>query len=579
MRFLILIPFLACSLWAEDRFTESLTELKDGSPGLFFDAHNHTSGVLSPLQAINPKKFISGQTVTGADMQSFWFKFLNYYNSITCNEETGKCKTTKLKSGPTLSNGAKDLLNCNEPAFYCTEDKPADRLCTISLVRNIYNLLSATPLNSFAGAYAARRVLPKIPDLEIATIKEQKQATVLALAMAGVGLVEMSQTFINENNVYTLLDYQKLIDDLKSPKTSLENRALKNRFTTLGLKVPTIKWLLTTNTKSLGKVSENSTASYQNGSCKVVEEPPIVPMAALADDEDTDIEPDIYQGIYKTLIKYPNTVGVDVAGPEYTCFTKAGMNEFKKLANATLQASKVRNRLGKKGVLVVRAHVGEGVPIEDAEPIITAKASERKESCKATQNFPSYKKNAQGQYVHEVEVRKNISRLIDTIKELKASNPDINKFVVFRLGHVAHLTNDQARAMKILGITADVNLSSNIATNASNVDPLIIEKYLVDKNVSPSHTTNLLTALKGNGASYEEIFKDHGLKYLLANKVPVMLGTDGSGVEHSPTLKREYEIANDLINAWNKNPVFRNLRVSIDDIFKAQAEHFKKMGY
>lgn len=586
MRLFISIFFTAIASLAADRFTQTPMELNQPSPGLFFDPHNHTNGVLNPLAVVNPRDFIAGRTPDGKELQDFWFKFMEYYDQITCNEETEKCKTTKLKSGPQLSNGTKELLNCNEPAFYCSADRAPSKMCITALTRNIYNLLSATPLTSFGGAYAVRRTLPKIPDLPgLSGVHVQQQATLLALAMGGIGLVEMSQTFLSDEKTRIFSDYQKIIDDLRSPRTSIKNRDLKRRFTALNLKVPTIKWLLSTDTRALGKLSDTTRMAYNSGMCSVITEEPVVVsqessnMSEENEDAQATEEPNFLAGIYNTLKSQPNVVGVDVAGPEYTCFTPTGMNEFKNLAMATFKAAKEK-KIGSK-MLVVRAHVGEGVPIEDALPIATAKASARKESCEAVLKFPEYKKvGATAQLVHQVEARKNIDFIIQAIKELRSKFPEITKYVIFRLGHLTHVTSAQAKTLRQLGVTADINLSSNISTQAFTVDRAVIEKYLVKNGVEPQNVTNLLTSLVAHGAPYGEIFEGHGLKNLLANRVPVMLGTDGSGVEHSPSLKREYQIAAELIKAWNlKDPNFKKQNISINDIFNAQRMHFQKMGY
>ena len=563
-------------------YVQNATQLLSrNNKGLFFDPHNHTSGVLSPIAVVNPKKFILGNEPSQEELKNFWFKFLDFYNEITCNEATQKCKANKLKSGPLLSNGTKQLLNCDEPGLYC--DRSADlqkhpnQQCSDTLVRNIYNILSATPLTSFGGAYAVRRVLPDIPDLPgLFGARTQQRAVILALAMAGTGLVEMSHNFISEEKTTVFEDFQHILNDLKSPDTSQYNKDLKKRFVELGLKIPEIKWLLATDTKALGKISDTARISYVSGRCSIIKEE--------SDTQEKDEQNDPLVGIYNTLVKFNNLVGVDVAGPEYTCFVDAGMNEFKKLASTAYRAAVERRKNNKDiGKLIVRVHVGEGAPLEDAQPIITLKAEERKKSCEAIKQFPvikSFYDRKKNIFIHRYEAQKNIDYVIQAITELKEQNTDIDNHIIFRLGHLTHVTDSQAKLMKSLGISADVNLSSNISSQAWPVKPALIEKYLVKKGIEPINVKSLLVALKTNGATYEEIFDGHGIKNLLANKVPTTLGTDGGGVEHAPSLRREYLIADDLINSWNKNDAeFKKQGISIDFIFNSQQEHFKQMGY
>ena len=572
---------------------------KDGS---FFDPHNHTSGVLNPLAVVNAQKFIKGEQPSEAELSDFWFKFLKYYNDTTCDDDAFlKAKTTcsldptcdedsftrekcvkvnKLKSSNQLSNGTKLVLNCDEPALYCSSSEEMGEQCMNSLLRNITNILAATPLTSFSGAYAVRRALMNIPDLPgLLGIHVQQQATVLELALAGISLVEMSLPFDaravdgEKKLASSVLYYRDLLKDLSAAKTSAKNQELKERFTKLGLNVPQIKWLLLTPASNLGKISETQTLSYISGQCQALA---VSPVKAPSIDAGT--------GLYNAFLKFEDVVGMDVAGPEYTCFAKEGMAEFKKLAAATYRASKDRaKKYPNHKKLVVRAHVGEGAPIEDGESIKTLSDEVRAESCEAMKVFPKIKQinNREGMmYVHQYEARKNIGYILNAISDLKKQHRDLDDFVVFRLGHLTHISKSQAEFAKTLGISADVNLSSNIATQAWTVDQSIIDKYLVKKGINAINVRSLLVALKDNGATYPEIFDGHGLKWLLLNRVPTTLGSDGAGVEHSPSMKREYLIAEELINAWNNSdPEFRKAGITIDYLLNNQKIHLEQMGY
>src|SRR5690606_25572784 len=100
-------------------------------------------------------------------------------------------------------------------------------------------------------------------------------------------------------------------DDIKSENTSPKNMVLKNRIQALGLPIPEIKWLLLTHTLELGKVSDDTTLTYDQGQCIGVDMPP-------------NLNTDPVSDLYSTLASNPDVVGVDVAGPESTCFANAG---------------------------------------------------------------------------------------------------------------------------------------------------------------------------------------------------------------------------------------------------------------
>lgn len=583
---ILLIISTSYAALAVEEFTFTSKSLQqDGNKGKFFDPHNHTNGVLSSLAVVDAYKYIWGQKPQESELLDFWNKFLNFYNATTeeiAADGTLKVKVNKLKSGSALSNGTKLILNCNEPALYCSTSLPAKEesgeQCMNSLLRSITNILAATPLTGFSGAYAVRRALVDIPDLPgHFGVHVQQQATVLELALEKIGLVEMSQPFAGgpdgeKKLANTVLSYRDILEDLKASKTSAANLGLKDRFLQLKLDVPQIKWLLLTPTKDLGINSATTTLSYASGQCREYQ-------LAL---QDPTI--DTNEDIFSALVKFNDVVGVDVAGPEFTCFAPKGMEDFKKLAGATYRAAKARQLRNKNNdKLVVRVHVGEGSPVEDAEPIATLSDDARKNSCEEIKKYPKIKQihdRTEYVYIHQYESRKNIDYILKTIGELKKLYSDIDSYVIFRLGHLTHITFAQAKKAKELGITADVNLSSNVATQAWTVDPAIINKYLVEKGVPANSVRSLLVALHQNGASYDEIFKGHGFKWLLMNHVPIMLGSDGGGVEHAPSMKREYLIAQELINAWNKqDPKFRAQNISIDVLLQSQKEHMEKMGY
>src|SRR5690606_2742426 len=128
---------------------------------------------------------------------------------------------------------------------------------------------------------------------------------------------------------------------------------------------------------------------------------------------------------------------------------------FKELATTTYLAAKARRQdsANNTSKMVVRVHVGEGAPI-----VKTSFADDKAVACEEIKGFPEIMKNPQtGMYVHAEESRKNISLLLRAIGQLKEQNKDIDDYIVFRLGHLTHISKDQAELAKNLGVTADAN--------------------------------------------------------------------------------------------------------------------------
>ena len=138
----------------------------------------------------------------------------------------------------------------------------------------------------------------------------------------------------------------------------------------------------------------------------------------------------------------------------------------------------------------------------------------------------------------------------------------------------------QALQAKRLGISADVNLNSNLATGAWPVSREVINKYLTKNNITPNNIRNLREELIKNGANIGEIFDGHGLKSLLYYKVPLTLGSDAAGVEHSTGMREEYLLAKQLIDYWNAHDDdFARKNITIDDLLLNQKYHYEEMGY
>jgi hypothetical protein len=524
----------------------------------FFDPHNHSSGVLPPLGLIDPYKYIYGQELSTAELEKFWSNIINFVKT-----------DENFKKNADISNGTKKFLNCNEAMHFCSQ-LIDDKKCREKIIDGINNLFSSTLLTEFPTAYNLRHMLMNIPDLPRISADLSAQATLFSLAKNKVDLVEMSKAFLH--NKIDLSDrdffarYANLIHDLKSVKTSEENLSFKKRLHDLGLEIPRIKWLLMTHTLQLAKSSDNKTLSYADGNCQEIAMP-----AKL------DIDP--AKAIYGALLDFPDVVGVDVAGPELSCFTKRGMEEFKKLAEFTYRAAKIKRfERAHKGKLLVRVHVGEGFPLH-----APAAKSEYSDSCADIKNFPEVKyihDRVKLTPIHRLEAQKNIDYILEAIKELKEHYKDIDNYIVFRLGHLTHIDMAQALQAKRLGISADVNLNSNLATGAWPVSREVINKYLTKNNITPNNIRNLREELIKNGANIGEIFDGHGLKSLLYYKVPLTLGSDAAGVEHSTGMREEYLLAKQLIDYWNAHDDdFARKNITIDDLLLNQKYHYEEMGY
>jgi hypothetical protein len=528
--------------------------------GLFFDAHNHNGGVIPPLGVVNAEKFIYGEPLTLSELKMFWQSFIN---SDVVKE--------KILGNSLFSNGIKMYITCNEPMSYCSRSVDKDG-CRQKLIDGISHLFSSTPLTSFSTAYGIRRNLVDIPSLPGRTSSAMRaHALLFELAKTKVDVVEMSRPSMGgydteTGNTFDFLRYRKLTDDLRSKTPSAENQRFKKRLEELGLQVPRIKWLLMTHTTELGIVADANTATYGDGQCTVV------PLArALKTDPKT--------GLYNVLVNFEDVVGVDVAGPETTCFTKNGMEKFMNLAETTYLAAVAKRReKSHQGKLVIRVHVGEGFPIINDQFLHS-----EMQACSAMKAYPkiNYVYDRQEEVpLHRIEAQKNISYILDAIATLREQYKDLDDYIVIRLAHLTHIDNALAKRAQELGVSADVNLSSNVATSAWTVDPKLINTYLVAKGLTSPQVPDLLDALVKNGAPLGEIFDNHGLKWLLYHHVPVTLGSDGSGVEHSESMRKEYSMARELIDYWNKHDAnFAKQNISIDELLQNQAKHYKAMGY
>lgn len=130
------------------------------------------------------------------------------------------------------------------------------------------------------------------------------------------------------------------------------------------------------------------------------------------------------QRLEKMLMR-KDVKGMDVAGPEATKFTAAGMTWF-----TEKYAMLLRVAVAKGEKLVLRPHVGEG-----------------------------YDPQHTGEHVEVA--RHNLQMLIETLEGLGYNG---SGDVIVRFGHATHATPDQMKRMAKIGIIVEANVGSNIAT-------------------------------------------------------------------------------------------------------------------
>jgi len=203
----------------------------------------------------------------------------------------------------------------------------------------------------------------------------------------------------------------------------------------------------------------------------------------------------------KQLLERSDIVGIDIAGPETARFDAAGKKRFQELYMMLLEVSAKRGR-----PVTLRPHVGEG--FTDTH---TNKEFNKHEG----------KKN-EGESSHYDRARSNLELMLDAIEGL-GKHYDPTKVPV-RFGHSTHATPEVAARMAKLGIIAEVNLKSNVATAA------------IDQ-------TNKTTGKP----SETELYDDHSLLTLLFYGVQTILSTDAHSVMGTD-MAAEYGRARDIID-------------------------------
>ena len=194
------------------------------------------------------------------------------------------------------------------------------------------------------------------------------------------------------------------------------------------------------------------------------------------------------------MIRSPSVVGMDVAGPEMHMFTAGGMRTLAQVYRVLGLAHAVVGR-----EFVLRPHVGEGYAD------VTAPGATRDSAHSASDAIAT----------HNIEM---------VIAALRGINFQPGHGVTVRLGHLTHATDVQIAALATLGVIAEVNFGSNLATHSIDAA------------------------------------EEHPVLTMLYNNMPVILSTDAGGVMRT-SLEREYVAVDEQILA----PFRAGRRVRIGD--------------
>jgi hypothetical protein len=202
--------------------------------------------------------------------------------------------------------------------------------------------------------------------------------------------------------------------------------------------------------------------------------------------------------VYRMLGKDPDSdepiskivAGLDICGPEKGRWSKDTIGQVDIALEALALES---DRAGRP--MVLRPHVGEGYS-ENAE-VRRHGGGDRGEVAQISRN--------------------NLKVLLDHLEASPHYKPPPEGKVVVRLGHVTHATDKQIEQMRKLGVIAEVNIGSNLATGSLPRD------------------TN------ANGR-----LDEHPLLKLMIAGVKTTLSTDAQGVM-STSMGREFGFADDMI--------------------------------
>lgn len=228
------------------------------------------------------------------------------------------------------------------------------------------------------------------------------------------------------------------------------------------------------------------------------------------------------------LVREARVVGSDTGGPESSIWSKP--ERVRALVRALLGEAR---RTGKASVY--RPHLGEG----SVDPIDGESFHTDKQRHLALDGKPTGYARA-----HD-----NIEVLLGVLEELDRSGELDRNLLLVRIGHATHADAAQAARMQALGVIAEVNLRSNIATGA------------ISQTEGPH----------GPRSPVEQL-DDHSFVTLLYYDVPIAISTD-AGAVMGTTLRAEYQRARQLIEDVLAGQ--RGVRVSAADARIGKTERYR----
>lgn len=525
----------------------------------YFDPHTHNSGVL-PFFAF-------------ADLNKYIAKQREYYDprKMRALFDFIKQRVRANPVNPRYSLGSMVALNCLNP----DSDGLSSTQKSQEIAKALEIILSSTPWSSFDSAHAFRGgpIEEYLDQFQFDICKARgltagASCTQFMLAYAMVQQMSLSNQSYSEVSVnftggakQTRLDTIKFIQEavvgLNQPSIDPEIYGAPSRILREAERVPVVvaKVLLMTHTSEFAQNNgdNNSYLSYAGdydgtGKCEKVG-------GVLK----TILNPDALSSISQALIENETVIGLDTASPESTCFTEQGMANYEKLAETIYLAAKER-RKNFPGKLVLHTHVGEGATVMKYQNISTElekkvrdglalSSVEKNKLCGIKNSFAEAVKNkSTGEPVHYQHARDNLSFMLGAIKNVRTKIPDFDSYVVVRLGHVTHATPEHIKQIIAQNISVDINLTSNISTgslfSASETNVNTQTQCLLETS-QDAH--RLLGFLRNTlGLPLLTIFKEHSFYNMVRAGVPVILGTDGGGIEHS-TIAGEHQLARDIL--------------------------------
>jgi len=179
------------------------------------------------------------------------------------------------------------------------------------------------------------------------------------------------------------------------------------------------------------------------------------------------------------VLERGDVMGIDIAGPEDGAFTAEGVQRFLDMYEHVSKAAKARGR-----ELVLRPHVGEGYAPPGA---------------------------ADGAHIELA--RANLEMLLKGLESMGYSAAKAKADgVVIRFGHAAHATPEQIARMRDMGIIAEANIGSNLATGSiATVDshPLLYNLLLDEPTILSTDAHGVMgTDLTTEYARAEQMIAD-----------------------------------------------------------------------